>query len=120
MRRAAEFARGGGGASIIEAKTYRRKGHAEHDDQRYIPEGELEHWEKRDPLDRFQRHLLSKGVATQGALDEVVADVRREIEEDSAWAESSPMPESEKAAYNVFDNSIVPPAFRPKVFGNNS
>ena len=119
MRRAADFARGGGGACIIEAKTYRRKGHAEHDDQRYIPEGEIEYWEKRDPLERFQRHLVSKGVATQGALDEVVADVRREIEEDSAWAESSPMPEAEKAAYNVFDNSVVPPAFRPKVFGGD-
>jgi TPP-dependent pyruvate/acetoin dehydrogenase alpha subunit len=118
MRRAAEFARGGGGASLIEAKTYRRKGHAEHDDQRYIPAGELEHWEKRDPLDRFQRHLLAKGVATQEKLDEIVADVRREIEEDSAWAESSPMPDAEKAAYNVFDNTNVPPAFRPKVLEN--
>jgi len=118
MSRAAEFARGGGGAVLVEAKTYRRKGHAEHDDQRYIPEGEIEHWERRDPLDRFQRHLLSKGVATQERLDEIVADVRREIEEDSAWAESSPMPDPEKAAYNVFDNSIVPPAFRPKVLEN--
>jgi len=117
MKRAAEFARGGGGAVLIEAKTYRRKGHAEHDDQRYIPEGEIEYWERRDPLERFHRHLISKGVA-QGALDEIVADVRREIEEDSAWAESSPMPEAEKAAYNGFDNTIVPPAVRPKVLEN--
>jgi TPP-dependent pyruvate/acetoin dehydrogenase alpha subunit len=118
MKRAAEFARGGGGAALIEAKTYRRKGHAEHDDQRYIPAGEIEHWEKRDPLDRYQRHLLSNGLATQGKLDELTADVRREIEEDSAWAESSPMPDPEKAAYNVFDNATVPPAFRPKVLEN--
>lgn len=120
MRRAAESARAGGGASIVEAKTYRRKGHAEHDDQRYIPAGELEHWERRDPLDRYHRHLLSKGIATEERLAGIVADVRREIEEDSAWAESSPMPEPETAAYNVFDNSIVSPAFRPKVFGGNS
>ncbi|MDQ3804693.1 MAG: thiamine pyrophosphate-dependent dehydrogenase E1 component subunit alpha [Acidobacteriota bacterium] len=119
MRRAAEFARGGGGAVLIEAKTYRRKGHAEHDDQRYLPPGELEAWEKRDPLDRYHRHLLSKGVATPARLDEITASVKREIEEDSAWAESSPMPEPEKAAYNVFDNTVVPPAFRPKVFGGN-
>ncbi len=119
MRQAAEFARGGGGAVLVEAKTYRRKGHAEHDDQRYLPEGEIEMWEKRDPVDRFTRHLLSNGVATQGALDEIVADVKREIEEDSAWAESSPMPEAEKAAHNVFDNTVVPPAFRPPVFGRN-
>lgn len=119
MKKAAEFAREGGGAVLIEAKTYRRKGHAEHDDQRYIPTAELEEWEKRDPVDRYQRHLLSNGVATQERLDEIVSDVRREIEEDSAWAESSPMPDAEKAAYNVFDNTIVPPAFRPKVFGGN-
>ncbi|MDT7689030.1 MAG: hypothetical protein QOJ70_3298 [Acidobacteriota bacterium] len=119
MKRATEFARGGGGAVIVEAKTYRRKGHAEHDDQRYIPEGELEHWERRDPVDRYQRHLISNGHATQEKLDEITASVRREIEEDSAWAESSPLPDAEKAAYNVFDNSIVPPAFRPKLFGGN-
>jgi|ERR1043166_8499473 pyruvate dehydrogenase E1 component alpha subunit/2-oxoisovalerate dehydrogenase E1 component alpha subunit len=116
-KRAAEFARGGGGAVLIEAKTYRRKGHAEHDDQRYIPADELETWEKRDPVERFHRHLLSSGVATEEKLEEITADARREVEEDAAWAESSPMPEAEKAAYNVFDNSIVPPAFRPKVFG---
>jgi TPP-dependent pyruvate/acetoin dehydrogenase alpha subunit len=119
MRRAAEYARGGGGAVLVEAKTYRRKGHAEHDDQRYLPAGEIEMWEKRDPVDRFTRHLLSGGFAAQEKLDEIVADVKREIEEDSAWAESSPMPEPEKAAYNVFDNAVVPPAFRPPVFGRN-
>jgi pyruvate dehydrogenase E1 component alpha subunit/2-oxoisovalerate dehydrogenase E1 component alpha subunit len=119
MKKAAEFAREGGGAVLVEAKTYRRKGHAEHDDQRYIPTAELEHWEKRDPVDRYRRHLLSNGVATQERLDEITADMRREIEEDTAWAESSPMPDPEKAALNVFDNTIVPPAFRPKVFGGN-
>ncbi|MCA1614438.1 MAG: thiamine pyrophosphate-dependent dehydrogenase E1 component subunit alpha [Acidobacteria bacterium] len=119
MRGAAEFARGGGGATLIEAKTYRRRGHAEHDDQRYLPEGELDFWERRDPLDRYARHLLAQGVATQEKLDEIAADVRREVEEDSAWAESSPMPDAERAAYNVFDNEVVAPAFRPKVFGRD-
>jgi TPP-dependent pyruvate/acetoin dehydrogenase alpha subunit len=120
MKRAAEFARGGGGAVLIEAKTYRRKGHAEHDDQRYLPAGEIEEWEKRDPVDRYHRHLLSRGVANEERLGEIVADVKREIEEDAAWAESSPMPEAERAAYNVYDNTVVPPAFRPPVFGPNS
>jgi TPP-dependent pyruvate/acetoin dehydrogenase alpha subunit len=101
---------------LIEAKTYRRKGHAEHDDQRYIPEGEIEWWEKHnDPIDRFEGFLLAQGHATREKLDEVTADVMREINEDSDWAESSPMPEGEGAAYGVFDNSIVPPSFRPGV-----
>jgi len=118
-RAAAEFARAGGGAVLIEAKTYRRKGHAEHDDQRYLPTGELEFWEKRDPVARYERHLLAQHVATREQLDEIIADVKREVDEDVAWAESSPMPDAEQAAQNVFDNERVPPAFRPKVFGGN-
>ena len=115
-KRAIEHARAGQGAVLIEAKTYRRKGHAEHDDQRYIPEGEIEWWETHnDPIDRFEKFLLDQSVATKEQLDEITADVMREINEDSDWAESSPMPEPEVAAYAVFDNSIVPPAFRPKI-----
>ena len=115
-RHAAEYARRGGGAVLIEAKTYRRKGHAEHDDQRYVPSGEIEWWEKNnDPIDRYERHLLEQNIATKEKLDEIVADVSRLIDEDCAWAESSPMPDPEAAAYNVFDNTIVPPAFRPKI-----
>jgi pyruvate dehydrogenase E1 component alpha subunit/2-oxoisovalerate dehydrogenase E1 component alpha subunit len=114
-RLAADHARQGKGAVLIEAKTYRRKGHAEHDDQRYVASDEIEWWEKNnDPVDRFEKYLLATDV-TQQQLDAVTADVVREIDEDCAWAESSPMPEPQEAAYNVFDNSIVPPAFRPKV-----
>lgn len=115
-KRAADYARRGGGAVLIEAKTYRRKGHAEHDDQRYVPTGEIEWWEKHnDPIDRYEKYLSERGIADQARLDQVTADVLREIEEDCAWAESSPMPEADQAAYGVFDNSIVPPAFRPEV-----
>jgi pyruvate dehydrogenase E1 component alpha subunit/2-oxoisovalerate dehydrogenase E1 component alpha subunit len=118
-KEAVEFARSGGGAVLIEAKTYRRRGHAEHDDQRYLPTGELDFWEKRDPVDRFTRHLLAQNITAQDKLDDIAGEVRREVDEDSAWAESSPMPDAERAAYNVFDNERVAPAFRPKVFGRD-
>src|ERR1051326_3899593 len=113
---AADYARRGGGAVLIEAKTYRRKGHAEHDDQRYVAEGEVEWWEQNnDPVDRYERYLLECNLATKEKLEEITSEVLREIDEDCAWAESSPLPEGEKAAYGVFDNDLVPPAFRPKV-----
>src|SRR5438552_6892371 len=115
-KRAAEYARRGGGAVLIEAKTYRRKGHAEHDDQRYVPAGEIEWWEQHnDPIDRYERYLLECSAATKEKLAQITADVAREIEEDCAWAESSPMPDPEQAAYGVFDSNNVPPALRPKV-----
>ena len=115
-KHAADYARRGGGAVLIEAKTYRRKGHAEHDDQRYVAEGEVEWWETHnDPIDRYERYLLECNLATKEQLEEIVAGVLREIDEDCAWAESSPMPEGQNAAYGVFDNDVVPPAFRPGV-----
>lgn len=115
-RHAAEYAREGGGAVLIEAKTYRRKGHAEHDDQRYVAPGEIEWWEKNnDPVDRFEHYLLDRKVAAKARLDEITTEVVNLIEEDCAWAESSPMPDPEQAAYGVFDNEIVAPALRPGV-----
>src|SRR2546425_1594575 len=69
-KQAVDYARKGRGAVLIEAKTYRRKGHAEHDDQRYVPEGEIEYWEKHnDPVDRFERLLLDQKVATKESLE---------------------------------------------------
>jgi TPP-dependent pyruvate/acetoin dehydrogenase alpha subunit len=118
-KQAIEYARSGRGAVLIEAKTYRRKGHAEHDDQRYVPEGEIEWWENHnDPIDRFEKFLRDHKVATKEKLEQITADVMREIDKDCEWAESSPMPEPEGAAHGVFDNSIVPPAFRPKILVN--
>jgi TPP-dependent pyruvate/acetoin dehydrogenase alpha subunit len=115
-KQAADYARRGGGAVLIEAKTYRRKGHAEHDDQRYITAGEIEWWEQNnDPVDRYERYLLECNLVTKEKLEQITGEVLREIDEDCAWAESSPLPEGETAAYGVFDNNLVPPAFRPKV-----
>ena len=81
-----------------------------------MPAGEIEDWEKNnDPIDRYERFLTEHDIATREKLDEITLDVQREIDEDVEWAESSPMPEPEHAAYDVFDNSVVPPALRPKV-----
>lgn len=115
-KKAADYARRGGGAVLIEAKTYRRRGHAEHDDQRYVPAGEIEWWEQNnDPIDRYERYLIECEAADQNRLDEITQSIQREIDEDVEWAERSPMPDPDQAAFGVFDNSIVPPAFRPPV-----
>ena len=38
---------------MLEARTYRMKGHAEHDSQAYVPKEELEDWKRRDPIERL-------------------------------------------------------------------
>src|SRR5438105_13720640 len=63
-KRAVDRARSGGGVTLIELMTYRRKGHAEHDNQSYVPAGEIDRWAaENDPVDRYIKRLLEEGVA---------------------------------------------------------
>lgn len=56
-REAVERARSGGGPTLIESMTMRMRGHAEHDDQHYVPDGVLDEWAKKDPVERFLRWI---------------------------------------------------------------
>lgn len=95
-RQAVERARSGGGVSLIEVRTYRRTGHAEHDDQRYVPPGEVAEWESRDPLGRFARWLLDNG--SHSAADLELADARVTAELDAAVTRCEAEPEVPPAA----------------------
>lgn len=116
MKKAVEHARGGNGSVLIEAMTYRRKGHAEHDNQAYVPAGEIDWWaENNDPIDRFERYLREYKILTSDEMNEIVNGVENYLEDELSIAESAPLPEGVSAAYEVFDNEIVPPAFKRKV-----
>lgn len=101
-RVAAAHARGGKGPYFLECKTMRMKGHAEHDDARYVPRKEFEEWKKRDPLLRLERYLATKRLLTAEEKTEIEARVDREIREDLEFAESSPFPPDEDAARPVW------------------
>jgi pyruvate dehydrogenase E1 component alpha subunit/2-oxoisovalerate dehydrogenase E1 component alpha subunit len=116
MKTAVEYARAGNGSVLIEAHTYRRKGHAEHDNQSYVPAGEIDFWVKNnDPIDRFERFLTTEKIAVQEDLSEIAAEVEKYLSDELAIAEDAPAPEAIAAAYEVFDNQIVKPAFKKKV-----
>jgi TPP-dependent pyruvate/acetoin dehydrogenase alpha subunit len=99
--RAVERARRGEGASLLEVLTYRRKGHAEHDAQQYVPPAELEDWEARDPVDRFVARVLGEGWLAESELGDVDEGVVREVDAARSEAEASPMPEPEEALAEV-------------------
>src|SRR5918911_4786308 len=68
-----ERARKGGGPALIEAMTYRHSGHSRADPAKYRPEGELEQWLKRDPIDTYRKRLLQVGFA-EATLKEIEAE----------------------------------------------
>ncbi len=116
MKTAVEHARSGKGSVLLEVLTYRRKGHAEHDNQSYVPKGEIEYWaENNDPITRFERFLGEKKILSQEEMQKIVAEVSEYLESELAIAEEAGFPEPISAAYDVFDNEIVKPAFKKQV-----
>ena len=101
-KRAVEHARGGGGPTLLELMTYRMKGHAEHDGQKYVPAGEIEEWEARDPVVRYERWLLDGDHATEADLAAVRERVGAEVDRAREAAESSPMPEPMAGIADVY------------------
>jgi pyruvate dehydrogenase E1 component alpha subunit len=88
-------ARSGEGPALLEAMTYRQKGHARSDPGAYRPAGELDEWLAKDPLLISERRLLAEGTS-QDVLDGLRADVEKDVEEalDRARAWPAPGPEA--------------------------
>jgi TPP-dependent pyruvate/acetoin dehydrogenase alpha subunit len=102
-RDAVARARRGEGVTLVELMTYRRKGHAEHDNQSYVPAGELERWAREnDPIDRYVQRLTgSEGVAPS-ELEALDARVQAEIDDATDVAEQSPPPEPRDCLAGVY------------------
>jgi TPP-dependent pyruvate/acetoin dehydrogenase alpha subunit len=101
-RRAADRARGGGGPVLLECRAFRRRGHAEHDDMRYVPKELLKAWERHDPLDRFEAFLVAQGVATTSDLRAVAQSIAPELDEAARAALESPYPSPEETLRDVY------------------
>jgi pyruvate dehydrogenase E1 component alpha subunit len=101
--KACERARSGKGPTLLECKTYRYMGHEEGDPWiTYRSEEEVEEWRKKDPITRFRKFLVGKGILTEDNADEIKADVKRLIGEAIKFAEESPWPKPEEAFKDVF------------------
>ncbi len=113
-KRAVDRARRGEGVTLIELITYRRKGHAEHDNQSYVPPGEIETWETgNDPITRYVRVLLDNEGFTQADLDAVDTRIAAEIDAATDEAERSPMPDPLDALEGIYAD---PPREEPLWF----
>lgn len=113
-RAAVDRARRGEGVTLIELLTYRRKGHAEHDNQSYVPEGEIERWEREnDPIARYMDRLTGELGFTESELASVDERVHTEVDVATDQAEASPMPEALDALVGIYAD---PPAERPLWF----
>lgn len=99
---AVEHARGGGGPTLLEMKTYRYRGHSRTDPARYRPEGELEQWRERDPLAVLGRRLAGEGILAEDAQAELQSQVRQKLDELAERAKTGPFPALEEVRSYVY------------------
>lgn len=95
-------ARAGDGPTLLEMKTYRYRGHSRTDPAKYRPDGELDRWKQRDPLDILGHRLAEAGLITLEERGELRQRVQREVDEIAARAAEEPYPTLEETRAFVY------------------
>jgi TPP-dependent pyruvate/acetoin dehydrogenase alpha subunit len=95
-------ARAGEGPILIEAKTFRRLGHAQHDPAEYVPKEMRAHWEARDPIALYEKYLTGEKLLDARGKKEIDDKLDTQLAADREFAENSPMPPPELAETGVY------------------
>jgi TPP-dependent pyruvate/acetoin dehydrogenase alpha subunit len=101
-KEAVDRARAGEGPILIEAKSMRMRGHAQHDAADYVPKEMRDYWEKRDPIVRHEKFLTERKILDAKTKTEIESKISALLEKDRDFAESSPMPPADFAEAGVY------------------
>jgi hypothetical protein len=101
-KEAVERARAGEGPILIEAKTFRRMGHAQHDPAEYVPKEMRSYWEARDPIALYEKFLTGEKILDSTVKKEIEEKLDRLLAAEREFAENSAMPPSELAETGVY------------------
>src|SRR5712692_1360173 len=101
-RRGIEHARSGNGPALIEFKTFRQRGHGEHDDMAYVRKELREFWEKRDPVEMYRRWLATRAKIDGASIEQIDDEASRRIEAAVEYAVSLPFPKAETVTERLF------------------
>jgi len=100
---AVERARAGGGATLIECKTYRTRPHAEGmGDYTYRTREEVELWKTRCPIARLRRLLTEQAIAGENELQAIDDEVEEEAQSAIRFGEQSAWPDPSTATDHVY------------------
>ncbi|BAL80299.1 thiamine pyrophosphate-dependent dehydrogenase E1 component subunit alpha [Caldisericum exile] len=105
VKEAVERARNGGGPTLIEAKTYRLKGHFVGDPQLYRTKEEVDLKWPNEPISRFEKKLFEGGYLTEKEKEEIWNDAKNEVEDAVLFAEQDEYPAPEEALEDLFEDS---------------
>ena len=90
---ALEKARGERRAQVVEAVTYRFRGHSMADPEEYRTKEQVEEWRKRDPIETFRARVLEDDVLSREDVEALDAEATRLVDEAVTFADRSPFPD---------------------------
>ncbi|HEX8919492.1 MAG TPA: thiamine pyrophosphate-dependent enzyme, partial [Chloroflexota bacterium] len=105
-KHAVDQARAGRGPTLIEAQTFRMRGHAEHDDAFYVPKDIIASWERRDPIQLHLAYLEANGLLDVSSKEKIDGRVAGEVASGLEWAEQSSLPDAATQADGVFADPL--------------
>lgn len=105
MKSAADYARESNGPVIIEAKTYRYRGHSMSDPAKYRTRDEVDEFrQNRDPIDSLKKELLDKGYAAEKSLKEIEQKIKATIQDVVEFSENSPEPDPSELYTDIYND----------------
>ncbi|SDA72576.1 2-oxoisovalerate dehydrogenase E1 component [Algoriphagus alkaliphilus] len=89
---------------LVEAITFRMRGHEEASGTKYVPKNLMEEWSKRDPVENFEAYLESTGVLDESIKEKLNKKVKKAINEalEVAFAEEEITPNLEEELADVY------------------
>jgi pyruvate dehydrogenase E1 component alpha subunit len=87
---------------LVEAVTYRFRGHSMADPEQYRSKEEVAHWRERDPIPAFGQQLVREGVLDEAALERIDRHARERVDAAVEFAEASPFPAPDSLYDDVY------------------
>ncbi len=106
VKEAVDRARNGGGPTLIEAKTYRIKGHFVGDPMLYRDQKEVEEFLIREPIGKFEKFLIENGYLNNSEKELIWSEAKKEVEDAVKFAEENEYPAPEEALEDLFENDF--------------
>jgi pyruvate dehydrogenase E1 component alpha subunit len=103
---AIEKVRSGAGPYMLEAMTYRFRGHSMGDPERYRKQEEVKRWQEQDPIGMFRTHLVKNRIASAKALEEIVVQAEADVQKAVEFAEASPEPALDTLFDDVYAEEV--------------
>lgn len=106
VKRAADRARAGEGPTLLEARTYRYRGHSMSDPAVYRTRDEVDTERENDPIPKLRNYMIKKKLAKAEEFEAMEAKIDQEVEDSVTFAENSPWPDASELYTDVYVDPI--------------